>query len=279
MPAKTKPEQEIEATAAPEPETTTETPLEPIPFKIVYSNVILARTRIGDSAPGLVYGDVAQLSDGRLMARVAGKDIDGETIYAYEEWAADANARTDFAAAPRRDAQYFGHALTELGYAGTISQTDLRTELTRFGKEYPQLLALLDLEREHPAPKFDPGICSCPTRTNAPFWFDMGRSRHILDQYASGDWGNWGVGDFSMTEEEAWLTNSLPRARANVVAILRRSGVVKAQYPLQPHLQAQWDEHFKSNYRTHKPGAIEFMTLVRPSGNKTIARTVFATED
>jgi hypothetical protein len=260
------------------PEQIESTP-EKVAFQVVYENVVLSTVNIGDARTKVTSGDVARLSDGTMVARVTGRDADGETIFAYEPWSSDPVTRGNFAAIPRRDSNDFENVLQSLGYTGTLSQSDLRAEIDRFKKEYPEIVKILDIERDNPAPIFNPGPVYYPTNPNAPFWFDAGRSRPLIDLYAAGQWGNWGVADLSpLTAEERWLASSLPRLRRNVAAIFVGSGIVKAQYPLQPHLQSQWDQHFPDRHLIPKAGAIEFMTLVRPSGNKTIARTVFATE-
>jgi hypothetical protein len=246
-------------------------------FRVIYEGIVLSRSNVGDKASATVVGSVAQLSDGRLMARVEGKDIDGAAIYAYEEWEQDPNRRTDFAAQPRRDASGFRHALEALGRTEMLRPTALRLEIDRFKREYPELTVMLGLERHNPPPLFDPGQVCAPTNPNAPFLVDLGRSRALLDRFMSCDFGIYGCDISPPTAEEIWLDSSLPTPRRNVVALHKRSGLVRGHYELPEHLQEAWDRHFKARPQMlPKPGVIEFLCLVRPGGNRSIVRCVFA---
>jgi hypothetical protein len=152
----------------------------------------------------------------------------------------------------------------------------LRLEIDRFKREYPELTVMLGLERDNPA-VFDPGQVLAPANPPAPFHVDLGRSRELVDRFAACDWGIYGTDLTPPTDEEAWLSSSLPTPRRNVVALHQKSGVVRAQYPLLCHQQDAWDRHFKARPQLlPKPGVIEFICLVRPWGNRSIVRCVFA---
>lgn len=249
----------------------TETPK----FEIVYRDILLATANRGQPNAKTITGDVARLSDGRMVSRVRGVDADGETIFGFDEFNPDPNVRGDHGVMPYQNAAALNQELEILRCGprvATLNPTEERQEFARLKAEYPFLWKRLKLDEDFAQPIFATGEVSYPQLPKPPFTFALDWVRECVDRHASGDFGANGLADTStLTEEERWLSSSLPRARANVAAAQLRTGVVVSDYLLSDAAQVEWR---RLRFNVIDRGALRITTLVRPTGNRTLARIV-----
>jgi hypothetical protein len=243
-------------------------------FEVIYRGITLASANRGQQASHIIVGDIARLNDGRMIARVEGRDSDGTAIYAYEPYSSDANLRGDFGTQPYREAERFNRELEEIKIGFRLSAlhpTELRAEIQRFKEAWPELTRKFGLEDDHPAPIFNPGEVVYPQRPKEGFEIDITVLRQCADLHAAAQFGEFGSGNLAeLTEEETWLASSLPCARRNIASIRLGTGLVESQFSL-PAVQDRWR---KLRPTQQDRSALKLTTLVRPTGNRTLARVV-----
>jgi hypothetical protein len=244
-------------------------------FEVIYKDITLAQLGRGELRAKAIYGDVARLADGTLLARVQAADIDGSPLFAYEPFDPDPISRRDFSAQPVAEAERFNRELENMQIASktfTLQASAYRAEVEKFKALWPELTIKLGLEADRPNPIFDPGAVFYPVRPKPGCWLDMSWVRTCVDLHASGDWGDYGVADLSaLSDEERWCASILPRARRNIAFIRSGSGIVESQYALGPVADKSWNEHHR-----HSRGSLRITTLIRPGAARTLARITTA---
>ena len=231
-----------------------------------------------------VVGDVARLSDGRLLARSTEEKFafcsatgrrrrDGE-LHTY--WSFDFDPKVPrrvIATGPPDLAPGMAATMERLAARsplGIVGATAEDAEFAEFTGKYPRIAALLKIPsgREPPLRSRHgtmPGVVSSPDRRCgvSPEWASA------LVSHISGDYGRIGRHDPTpLTQEEKWLLGLLPRARLNDAAIESGNGSVTSEFVLPNDLQQQLDSGRRIG--SDSRWCIHAWTIITPGGSRSL---------
>lgn len=210
---------------------------EPPAFKLLHRNIILQDRRRQEpiNPAALVRGDVAQLSDGRIMARWSG----GSFPWSEDHDVSRPLTQPGSTAEERIDAELSRAGDTGYGHL-ELTESDIVAEVRKFRATFPELAQAIGVDEPDPPSSswlFAPGKIRIPmTRSGEPppDW------RSYLERHLAGDWGLDGafLGD-PLSLDQVWTIDHQLPAVQNRMAIDRRTGVVRSRHELPPEQQAQ----------------------------------------
>jgi hypothetical protein len=216
-------------------------PPRPVPapraWRLIHSNIVLSDRR--DKGYNRIFGDVAELSDGRLVCRYLMFGRDGTPITICSPWSPD-----DKLEAPRPPGIDWGGNIRQTIESGPrhhqLAPPDA-LELERFKAAWPVLASRLGIEAD-PGPKkiFEAGPTFYPVASDSvsfnPAWW-----RSKVDRHCSGDFGAYGVWSaVDLTNDVIWSVFEAGIEAQNIVAIATQSAAVRSRFLLDEQDQAWW---------------------------------------
>jgi hypothetical protein len=200
-------------------------------FAILEDSAIL-KTETNSSDPDkkrFTCGSVAQLSDGRLMARSTTSDSAGNPLYHYGDWD-DEKKQSDHTDSrdPIRDLDRTIAAFAHRFGTHVLDLNPPPSEAERFIIQWPEIgptiVSKLGLKLpKRPVFLFSPGHVEYPKAGVDP--------REFFERHVTGDHGDQGKCDPTpLSAEEQFLIGLLPIARQNDHAIQSGRGLVRSRY-------------------------------------------------
>jgi hypothetical protein len=231
--------------------TTPDAPTAP-QFAIIERGVVLSDRRKAKRDPQRyskpVVGDVARLSDGRLIARFVRAGSDGTPLWQYIPYDPEVDVSTVYLPAPTDWGERLRSKTEQIrGGHHTLLERNEVLEVQRFRREFPSIAALPGLSGQLEAVVpyqssrlFEPGSVLYPIATegvsfNTEWW------RHWVELHASGDWGVHGHHvDKRYTDEDLWTRDEMAQNVQNSIACGTRSGACLSRWILGEEAQVRW---------------------------------------
>jgi hypothetical protein len=251
-------------------------------FKIVKENIILEDHRAGGpwGRKMPVFGSVAQLDDGRLIARYRTTSVSGEPTWGTRPYDPQEDPTLCSCLPPAIDwvAWIDRNLERPPGWNVLDLRDDETLECERFLAAWPRIAFKLGIgQATPPATLFDVGVVQVPRLAIDPVLF-----RQLVNAHAStGGHGAYGRHQDTPepTESQMWTLDEQSPAIVNLVSIRTRSGVVRSRFRmsaednnrLHPPRELTGGIYNDKRYAAQVPRSYHVVTtLSHLRGNRTI---------
>jgi hypothetical protein len=201
-------------------------------FEILHENTVLSskKSAADPDRKTVISGQVAKMSDGRLLTRSMKFDSFGNPQFSYGQWDQERQQATGFGST-REDAADFKAKWDKLEFTHGFHRLPPQAppgEINRFCEAWPEVSALLGVRPAGPVQHlFASGPICYPKVLNTA------TARKVFDLHISGDFGSYFYDPtHKLTDEQVWLSGhkDTPIDIRNACAIQSRQGVVTSNH-------------------------------------------------